>query len=125
MNELIEYLLNYAFDHGIGYKLVHADPYDPSLSLKKHNLMVINLNWHNQSELPFIIGHEIGHFILGDDKYGEPENPIKRLCLHAYELDLINPITKKEYKLKTKIPEEFEKLMKQNSEQKDAKINKF
>ncbi|WFD52966.1 IrrE N-terminal-like domain-containing protein [Lactobacillus phage P185] len=28
--------------------------------------MVINLNWHNQSELPFIIGHEIGHFILGD-----------------------------------------------------------
>lgn len=66
MNELIEYLLNYAFDCGIGYKLVHADPYDPSLSLKKHNLMVINLNWHNQSELPFIIGHEIGHFILGD-----------------------------------------------------------
>ena len=66
MNDLIEYLLNYAFDHGIGYKLVHADPYDPSLSLKKHNLMVINLNWHNQSELPFIIGHEIGHFILGD-----------------------------------------------------------
>ncbi len=66
MNELIEYLLNYAFDHGIGYKLVHADPYDPSLSLKNHNLMVINLNWHNQSELPFIIGHEIGHFILGD-----------------------------------------------------------
>lgn len=67
MNDLIEYLLNYAFDSGIGYKLVHADPYDPSLSLKKHNLMVINLNWHNQSELPFIIGHEIGHFILGDE----------------------------------------------------------
>lgn len=66
MNELIEYLLNYTFDHGIGYKLVRADPYDPSLSLKKHNLMVINLNWHNQSELPFIIAHEIGHFILGD-----------------------------------------------------------
>ena len=66
MNELIEYLLNYTFDHGIGYKLVRADPYDPSLSLKKHNLIVINLNWHNQSELPFIIGHEIGHFILGD-----------------------------------------------------------
>ena len=67
MNDLIEYLLNYAFDCGIGYKLVRADSYDPSLSLKKHNLMVINLNWHNQSELPFIIGHEIGHFILGDE----------------------------------------------------------
>ena len=66
MNDLIEYLLNYAFDCEICYKLVHADPYDPSLSLKNHNLMVINLNWHNQSELPFIIGHEIGHFILGD-----------------------------------------------------------
>ena len=54
----------------------------------------------------------LGHFVLGDDKYGEPENPINRLCLHAYELDLINPLTNKEYKLKTKIPLEFEKLLK-------------
>ena len=67
MNELIEYLLNYAFDYGIGYKLIRSDPYDPSLSLKKHRMIVINLNWHNKSELPFIIGHEIGHFMLGDD----------------------------------------------------------
>lgn len=79
MNELIEYLLNYTFDHGIGYKLVHADPYDPSLSLKKHNLIVINLNWHNKSELPFIIGHELGHLILGHKREEFDESPAKRI----------------------------------------------
>ena len=46
------------------------------------------------------------------DKYGEPANPINRLCLHAYELDIINPITKKTYILKSKIPNIFYELVK-------------
>ena len=91
---------------------------------KNYSLLDVDILTGRKNQIRVTFG-SLGHFILGDDKYGEPENPIKRLCLHAYELDLINPITKKEYKLKTKIPEEFEKLMKQNSEQKDGKINKF
>ncbi|WFD52965.1 hypothetical protein [Lactobacillus phage P185] len=35
MNELIEYLLNYAFDHGIGYKLVRAGSLLRSLAIFK------------------------------------------------------------------------------------------
>ena len=54
--ELIEYLLNYA----------RGEPYDPALSFKHKHKMIINTNWHNSNELPFIIGHEIGHLMLGD-----------------------------------------------------------
>ena len=64
--ELIEYLLNYAFKHGLSYILVRGEPYDPALSFKHKHKMIINTNWHNSNELPFIIGHEIGHLMLGD-----------------------------------------------------------
>ena len=61
--ELIEYLLNYAFKHGLSYILVRGEPYDPALSFKHKHKMIINTNWHNSNELPFIIGHEIGHLM--------------------------------------------------------------
>ncbi|WP_304231178.1 M48 family metalloprotease [Lactobacillus kitasatonis] len=64
--ELIVYLLNYAFKHGLSYILVRGEPYDPALSFKHKHKMIINTNWHTSNELPFIIGHEIGHLMLGD-----------------------------------------------------------
>ena len=54
---------------------------------------------------------DLGHFIIGDDKYGEPSNPIKRLGLHAYELDIIHPFNGKIMKFKAPMPKEFETLM--------------
>ena len=54
----------------------------------------------------------LGHFIIGDDKYGETSNPIKRLGLHAYELDIIHPFTGKSMKFKAPIPSEFSNLFK-------------
>ena len=54
---------------------------------------------------------DLGHFIVGDDKYGEPSNPIKRLGLHAYELDIIHPFTGKLLKFKAPMPKEFESCM--------------
>ena len=54
---------------------------------------------------------DLGHFIIGDDKYGEPSNPIKRLGLHAYELDIIHPFSGKLLKFKAPMPKEFESCM--------------
>ena len=53
---------------------------------------------------------DIGHNVIGDDKYGNPTNPIKRLGLHAYELILKHPFTGKVLKFKAPIPKEFETL---------------
>ena len=55
---------------------------------------------------------DLGHFIIGDDKYGKPSNPIKRLGLHAYELDIIHPFNNKLLKFKAPMPKEFLSLFK-------------
>ena len=77
----------------------------------KYSLLDVEIFTGRKNQIRVTLG-SLGHYVLGDDKYGEPENPIGRLCLHAYELDIKNPITGKIYKLISKIPVEFENLMK-------------
>ena len=64
-NRLITYLFNYAFDNDIGYVFYKTNPRYPSLAWKWKREIAINMNWHNQDEVPFTIGHEIGHVMLG------------------------------------------------------------
>lgn len=67
MDSLIEWLVNYAFDHNIGVVLTPAlQPYTPSTSDGTTRLVVINMNWHRKTEIPFALAHEIGHVINGD-----------------------------------------------------------
>lgn len=77
----------------------------------KYSLLDVNIFTGRKNQIRVTLG-SLGHYVLGDDKYGEPVNPINRLCLHAYELDIKNPLTGKVYKLKAKMPEEFNTLMK-------------
>ena len=49
--------------------------------------------------------------IIGDKKYGTAPNPLRRLCLHAYYLEFINPITKEKLTLETSIPNTFKNLI--------------
>ena len=62
----------------------------------KYSLLDVNIFTGRKNQIRVTLG-SLGHFVLGDDKYGEPENPINRLCLHAYELDIKNPINGKIY----------------------------
>lgn len=50
--------------------------------------------------------------ILGDLKYGEKSKLINRLALHAYKLELVNPITKKLLTFEINMPNEFKMLFK-------------
>lgn len=88
----------------------------------KYSLLDVNIFTGRKNQIRVTLG-SLGHYVLGDDKYGEPENPIGRLCLHAYELDIKNPSTGKLYKLSAKIPEEFEKLLKSGNISKPANRN--
>lgn len=68
MKEVIEYLLNFAFSKGFGFILTDKlKPSTPSCANPKQNKIIINLNWHNQKELPFQVAHEIGHMLNGDE----------------------------------------------------------
>lgn len=67
MDNIIDYLLDYASSHSIGYKLTHDLPSSiPSCAFPETHEVLINMEWHNHEELPFQIAHELGHVINGD-----------------------------------------------------------
>lgn len=73
------------------------------------SLLDVNIDSGRKNQIRVQLGH-IGHHVIGDDKYGEPVDPLKRLGLHAYELAFVNPLTKKEYDLVSPMPETFKSL---------------
>ncbi len=75
-----------------------------------YSLLDVLIHTGRKNQIRVTLGH-LGHHVLGDDKYGNPSNPINRLCLHAYELKIIHPITKKEYNFNAPIPKEFNDLL--------------
>jgi 23S rRNA pseudouridine1911/1915/1917 synthase len=53
---------------------------------------------------------DIKHPVIGDDKYGASDNPIRRLGLHAQVLAFTHPQTGKLRRFETAIPEKFLRL---------------
>ena len=80
---------------------------------KNYTLVDVDIKTGRKNQIRVHFG-DLGHHIIGDDKYGEPSNPLKRLGLHAYELDIINPLTGKLMKFKAPMPKEFSSLMNEN-----------
>ena len=76
---------------------------------KDYSLLDVNIDSGRKNQIRVHLG-DIGHFVIGDDKYGNPTNPIKRLGLHAYELKIKNPFTGKTYSFKAPMPKEFNTL---------------
>lgn len=76
---------------------------------KLYSLVDVNIETGRKNQIRVHFG-DMGHYIIGDDKYGEPSNPIKRLGLHAYELDIVNPLSGKLMKFKAPMPKEFNSL---------------
>lgn len=65
-NFLMTYLLNYAMAHDIGYDVEPCGEEFTSKALPEERLIIINTDWANQNEIPFITAHEIGHIMNGD-----------------------------------------------------------
>lgn len=72
----------------------------------KYSLLDVNIDTGRKNQIRVHLG-DLGHHIIGDDKYGNPSNPLKRLGLHAYCLELNHPINGKTLKFKAPIPKEF------------------
>lgn len=54
--------------------------------------------------------NDLQHPVLGDSKYGDGNNPIGRLALHAFKLCFYHPITGDLMKFETPYPAAFKKL---------------
>lgn len=50
---------------------------------------------------------DMGHPVCGDVKYGNGDDPLHRLCLHAYVLCFIHPVTGQPMEFSTPIPSTF------------------
>ena len=84
-----------------------------------YSLLDVHLETGRKNQIRVQLGN-IGHYVIGDDRYGEPSNPIKRLGLHAYELDFTNPLNGKVYQLNAPMPPEFKKMFFMSDQDKKA-----
>lgn len=94
-------------DHKNGKKCITK--YKVLKSSPKYSLLDVNIDTGRKNQIRVQLGHR-GHYVIGDDKYGEPSNPINRLGLHAYELIVVHPFTRKIMKFVAPMPDEFNKL---------------
>jgi len=74
-----------------------------------YSLLDVHISSGRKNQIRVQLGSR-GHHVIGDDKYGEPSDPINRLGLHAYQLTFTNPLNGKRYDFKTPMPESFKKL---------------
>lgn len=94
-------------DHKNGKKCVTH--YKVIKQNKNYSLLDIQIDSGRKNQIRVQLGHR-NHHVIGDDKYGEPSNPLKRLGLHAYILSFVHPLSKKICEFKAPMPVEFEKL---------------
>ena len=67
----------------------------------KYSLLDVNIDSGRKNQIRVAMA-DIGHPIVGDEKYGNKNSPIKRLGLHAYQLNI--SIRGKEYQFIAKMP---------------------
>jgi 23S rRNA pseudouridine1911/1915/1917 synthase len=78
---------------------------------KQHSLLEMKIDTGRKNQIRVQMDY-IGHPVLGDKKYGKPDDPLKRLGLHAYRLEFTHPLTQKYFKFETRLPPIFMKLFK-------------
>ncbi|MBO5375902.1 MAG: RluA family pseudouridine synthase [Bacilli bacterium] len=84
--------------------------YERVKSNKKHSLLKIDIKTGRKNQIRVQL-NDIGHSILGDNKYGVKDNKFRRMMLHAESLEIIHPITNKKMKFVSSVPVEFEQLV--------------
>lgn len=62
---------------------------------------------------------DLGYPVAGDAKYGNGQNPARRLCLHAYRLFMVHPTTGQRMQFETAFPAVFNRLVSKQNQQAD------
>lgn len=78
---------------------------------QKYSLLNITIETGRKNQIRVAMA-DLGHPVVGDDKYGVPSDPLKRLGLHAATLKFKHPITKEIMYFKAETPAVFKKLFK-------------
>lgn len=77
----------------------------------EHSLVEFKLETGRKNQIR-VHTADLGHPVCGDIKYGNGDDPIHRLCLHAYLLCIRHPVTGEKMEFETLIPTDFRRLFK-------------
>lgn len=73
------------------------------------SLLAVNIQTGRKNQIRVQL-KELGHSIVGDEKYGFTRNPIGRLGLHASKLVFMHPFSKELITISASVPSEFWKI---------------
>ena len=93
-------------DNGGKWAVTHFHVLNRSIN---HSLVEYRLETGRKNQIR-VHSADMGHPVCGDIKYGNGDDPIHRLCLHAYVLCFYHPITHERMEFETPIPVAFRKL---------------
>ena len=95
-------------DNGGKFAITHFHTLDRTT---EHSLVEYRLETGRKNQIR-VHSADMGHPVCGDLKYGNGDNPLGRLCLHAYMLCFTHPVTRRPMEFETPIPTAFRKLFK-------------
>ena len=95
-------------DNGGKYAVTHFHVLDRTT---EHSLVEYKLETGRKNQIR-VHSADMNHPVCGDVKYGNGDDPIHRLCLHAYMLHLFHPVTRARMEFETPIPSQFRMLFK-------------
>lgn len=90
-------------DNGGKYAVTH---FHTLKRTTEHSLVEFRLETGRKNQIR-VHTSDMGHPICGDIKYGNGDDPLHRLCLHAYVLCFYHPVTGKPMEFETPIPAQF------------------
>lgn len=95
-------------DNGGKYAVTHFHVLDRTT---EHSLVEYKLETGRKNQIR-VHSADMGHPVCGDVKYGNGDDPLHRLCLHAYMLCFTHPVTHEPMEFETQIPTSFKQVMK-------------
>ncbi len=75
----------------------------------EYSLLRVNIDTGRKNQIRVHMS-DLGHKVIGDDKYGSTINPINRMGLHASVFEFNHPISNKHFKFIASTPKEFFEL---------------
>lgn len=93
-------------DNGGKYAVTHFQVLNRTT---EHSLVEYKLESGRKNQIR-VHSADMGHPVCGDVKYGNGDDPLHRLCLHAYMLCFTHPVTGEPMEFSTPIPTAFRSL---------------
>ena len=95
-------------DNGGKYAVTH---FHTLARTTEHSLVEFSLETGRKNQIR-VHSADMGHPVCGDTKYGNGDDPLHRLCLHAYILCFYHPVTGERMEFETPVPTAFRKMFK-------------